>query len=155
MKNKNSLILSLGSNIRPRENLEKALSLLRKYTLIKSQSRIWKTQAIGSDGPAFLNQAVEVESDLDADRFKSEIIQEIEARLGRIRTDDKYAPRTIDLDIIIVNHEVVDNSLWDHAFIAVPVAEICPRLTNSANQKTILQIVRELKDSSGVELYEG
>ncbi|MBM3138048.1 MAG: 2-amino-4-hydroxy-6-hydroxymethyldihydropteridine diphosphokinase, partial [Chloroflexi bacterium] len=116
MKNQNRIIILLGSNIRPEENLKEALALLAEYSKIKSCSRIWRTEAIGSDGPDFLNMAVDLETDLDSLEIKSRIIKNIEIRLGRVRTEDKNAPRTIDLDIILLNDEVLDGDLWKKAF---------------------------------------
>jgi len=55
-----------------------------------------------------------------------EQVRRIEAHLGRVRSADKFAPRTIDIDIIAWDADVLESSLWKHAHLAVPVAEILP-----------------------------
>src|SRR4030042_3299891 len=126
----NLAILLLGSNIDPAVNLKKALELLNCSLLITKYSRIWVTEAVGNKGPNFLNTAVEVKTSLTSDQLKEKIVSPIEIGLGRIRTSDKYAPRTIDVDIIIFNGKVLDENLWNNVFIALPVSEIFPDLTN-------------------------
>lgn len=154
MKTQNSIVILLGSNIHPGKNLKKALGILGEHTWIKSRSSVWRTQAVGSDGPDFLNMAVEIETDLGADQIKSRLIRDIESRLGRVRTEDKYAPRTIDLDIILVNDEVIDSDVWIKAFVALPVSEIRPGLPNPYNGSTIAETAHELKSSTKVELFD-
>jgi len=150
----NSLILLLGSNIEPAANLKKALELLNCSLTITKSSRIWATEAVGNKGPDFLNTAVEVITNLNSDQFKRRIISPIETGLGRIRTSDKYAPRTIDIDIIIVNGKVLDENLWDKVFIALPVSEIIPDLINNTSGETLIEIADKLKSSAKAELFK-
>jgi 2-amino-4-hydroxy-6-hydroxymethyldihydropteridine diphosphokinase len=153
MKVKNKVVILLGSNIQPAENLKKALVLLAEYSSIESCSSVWRTKAVGSDGPDFLNMAVGIETDLGTDEIKSRLIKDIESRLGRIRTSDKNAPRTIDLDIMIVNDEVLDSDLWKKAFVALPVSEIRIDLINPENGSSISETALKLKSSTKVELF--
>jgi len=154
MKTKNRVIVLLGSNIRPEENLNKALDMLAEHTNIKACSRVWRTEAVGSDGPDFLNMAVELETNLDALEIKSNIIKDIESRLGRVRTVNKNAPRTIDLDIILLNDEVLDGDVWKKAFVALPVSELQPNLINLENGSSLKDFAEKLKSSTKVELFD-
>lgn len=154
-KSLNRVVILLGSNIQPAENLRNANKLLSTHLSIVSSSRVWETTAVGSDGPNFLNQAIKVETHRNADEIKNEIIKGIETELGRVRTEDKNAPRTIDLDIILFNETVIDHALWEKAFVAVPVAELEPEIINPDNQLTLAQIAGKLKSSTKVELFMG
>jgi 7,8-dihydro-6-hydroxymethylpterin-pyrophosphokinase len=98
--------------------------------------------------------AVEIETDLESDKIKHKMIKDIETRLNRVRTADKYAPRTIDLDIILVNDKVLDIDLWHKAFVALPVSEIRPGLINFENGLSIIETARKLKSSTRVELFD-
>ncbi len=149
----NSLILLLGSNIEPAANLKKALELINCSLTIAKTSRIWVTEAVGNKGPDFLNTAVEVITNLNFDQLKRRIISPIEIGLGRIRTSDKYAPRTIDIDIIIVNGKVLDENLWQKVFIALPVSEIIPNLINNLSGETLIETANKLKSSAKAELF--
>ncbi len=149
----NFAILLLGSNIDPVENIKKALDLLYCSLTIIKTSHIWQTEAFGKNGPDFLNTAVEVKTFLNSAQLKMKIISPVEIGLGRIRTSDKYAPRTIDIDIIIFNKKVLDKNLWDKAFIALPVAEIIPDLINDSTGKTLIETAIQLKSSAKAELF--
>nr|BAL52729.1 2-amino-4-hydroxy-6-hydroxymethyldihydropteridine pyrophosphokinase [uncultured Chloroflexota bacterium] len=119
--------LSLGSNIEPEKNLPRALHLLRQKTQVALVSHVWQSRAVGSDGPDFLNACVQVITPLSAQEFKEQVIQAIEGVLGRKRMADKFAPRTIDVDILFYDGEPF-GELPLHAFIVVPLAEIAPDL---------------------------
>ncbi len=153
MKGKNNAILLLGSNIEPADNLKKALEMIDDTVVVKNRSQVWETEAIGSDGPNFLNLALEIETDLSIEDLKSKLIDYIESRLGRIRTADKYAPRTMDIDIIIFNNKIYDGNLWTRAFVAQPVADILPDLVNPDDHSTLKVTAEKLKSLTWVELY--
>lgn len=147
------VVILLGSNIHPAQNLRKAIELLSHHVSIIRSSRVWETAAVGSDGPNFLNQAIEIESIHNSDEIKNLVIKNIETALGRVRTSDKNAPRTIDLDIILFDEAVFDHALWEKAFIAVPVSEINPELKAPDSRHSLAQIAAKLKSSTLVELF--
>lgn len=118
--------LMMGSNIRPEENLQQALYLLRELVSIQKISSVWKTPAVGSPGPDFLNAAILVQTHLDADELKNSVLRPLETKLGRVRVEDKNAPRTIDLDIIIFDDILLEDDLWHQAYLAVPISELLP-----------------------------
>jgi 2-amino-4-hydroxy-6-hydroxymethyldihydropteridine diphosphokinase len=144
----------LGSNINPKENIDKAIDrLIRECTLINT-SRIWETDAIGSDGPDFLNAAIMIETPLVENDLKNLVLRKIEKDLGRVRTEDKNAPRPIDLDIIIFDEQVVDQDLWQRSFIASPISDLFPNLQHPINKKTLLQVAKELQNSAFARIHE-
>ena len=118
--------LLLGSNIRPEYNLPLAVALLRQELTILRVSSVWESATVGGEGPNYLNAAVLAISQKNALLLKKRILRPLEAQLGRIRSTDKNSPRPIDLDIIFFDHQLLDPTLWDHAFRAVPVSEILP-----------------------------
>jgi 2-amino-4-hydroxy-6-hydroxymethyldihydropteridine diphosphokinase len=136
------IIFLTGSNIDPVANTHRALLLLKDQMELIEVSTPWETKAVGSIGPNFINLAVRAGTNIPADRLKTEIFRPVEAILGRIRTDDKNAPRTIDLDLIIYDAMVFDANLWEKAFIAIPVAELAPDQQNPVTG----QILRALAD---------
>lgn len=54
--------------------------------------------------------------------------------MGRVRTSDKNAPRTIDLDIIFFDQNCLEPNLWHYAFRAVPVAQVLPDTPSEAGE---------------------
>ena len=107
----NKAHLSLGSNRGDRiGNLNKAINLLSTWAgnLIRVSSIYetppWKM----ADETNFLNQVLVIETKLPAEKLLDMILQ-IESIMGRIRTAKGYEPRTIDIDILFFNDEIINN----------------------------------------------
>ena len=106
------IYLVLGSNLGDREwNLEQALAMLAEALKVDMLcSRVLETEAVGFDGPAFLNQAVCFESDISPEALL-DLCQDIEVRLGRPRHEAEFDDgghrifhdRTMDIDILKYN----------------------------------------------------
>jgi 2-amino-4-hydroxy-6-hydroxymethyldihydropteridine diphosphokinase len=120
------VFLLLGSNIQPEQNIPRAFAYLRRQLTVLQVSSVWQSDAMGSSGPDFLNGAVLIITTLDAVALKEQVIHPLEARLGRVRTAHKNAPRSIDIDIILFDGKLLDPNLWNYAHRAVPVAELLP-----------------------------
>ena len=138
----------LGSNINPEKNINKAIHRLMQECKWRKSSQIWETEAIGSDGPDFLNIAIVIETPLLENELKYKVLRKIEKELGRVRVENKDAPRTIDLDIIIFDDQVVDQDLWQRSFIASPISDLYPDLQQPSNKKTLLQVAKKLQSSA-------
>ncbi|MEJ2758064.1 MAG: 2-amino-4-hydroxy-6-hydroxymethyldihydropteridine diphosphokinase [Anaerolineales bacterium] len=118
--------LNLGSNIEPKYHLPEAVRLLRQYGEVKAVSSAWQSHAVGSDGPDFLNACVRFCTTLDAQSLIQLVLRPIEAQLGRVRTADVNAPRTIDIDLVLFDDEPFDKDFWSAPFVVVPLAELFP-----------------------------
>ncbi len=147
------IVLLIGSNIHPVENIRQGISELSKLLPVLGKSSLWETAAFGTSGSNFLNIAVSISTNLDTYEIKYTIIRNIETSLGRIRTEDKFAPRTIDIDIIVDGTNVVEPNLWILAYIAVPVAELTPKLVHPAFGKSLFEVAIELKQNSWIQKY--
>lgn len=136
----------MGSNINPANNLVQAVRLLRRYVWVVRSSRVWETRAVGSGGPDFLNACIHIETDLDAVSLEMRVLKPIEDRLGRVRTQDKNAPRTIDLDILIFDGETLDPKIWTQAYVALPLAELIPEYTRQDGLITLQATAAKLAE---------
>jgi 2-amino-4-hydroxy-6-hydroxymethyldihydropteridine diphosphokinase len=136
--------LLLGSNIQPERYLPQAVSLLGEKLRLQAVSSVWETPAVGSAGPNFLNAAVLASTSLDRESLKTKVLRPLEARLGRVRTEDKYAPRTIDIDPVTWNARPLDDDLWRYAHAAVPVAELLPFAWSAERSETLAQAAQRL-----------
>lgn len=126
--------LLLGSNIQPERNLPLAIHQLQDQLTILLISSVWETPSVGSAGPNFLNAALLAHTPLEQKTLKLQILTPLEAKLGRVRSADRNAPRPIDLDIILFDGQILDPTLWHFAHRAVPVAEIQPELRSEAGE---------------------
>jgi 2-amino-4-hydroxy-6-hydroxymethyldihydropteridine diphosphokinase len=143
--------LLVGSNIQAGENLRLARQRLQEWVVILGESSVWQTAAVGSDGPDFLNMAVLIATDLEAEELKMQVLRPLEASMGRVRSADKNAPRPIDLDVIVFDGKTVDGLLWKHAYRAVPVAELLPDLRSDSGE-TLKQAAERLSALEKIEL---
>jgi 2-amino-4-hydroxy-6-hydroxymethyldihydropteridine diphosphokinase len=118
--------LLLGSNIQAAQNLARGVNLLGQKVKVVRLSSIWETPSVGTAGPDFLNMAMLITTFLEAGKLKEQVLQPLEAQLGRVRNADKNAPRPIDIDIILFDGRLLDPNLFRYAHRAVPVAELLP-----------------------------
>jgi 2-amino-4-hydroxy-6-hydroxymethyldihydropteridine diphosphokinase len=139
--------LSLGSNIQPELHLPQAIELLNEYGEVLKVSNAWESEAVGSDGPNFLNACVLIHTPLLAAELKEKVIHPIEATLGRIRSADKYAPRTIDIDIVLFDDQLCDEKYWQQMFVIIPLAEIYPRYRNPRTNERVLERAKWLRQN--------
>ncbi|HEY3389957.1 MAG TPA: 2-amino-4-hydroxy-6-hydroxymethyldihydropteridine diphosphokinase [Prolixibacteraceae bacterium] len=117
-------IIGIGSNIDPEQNIAAALFFLRQEQSLVSVSSLIKTSPIGiPDQPDFLNGAAKVLTTIEIADFKS-YLKDIENRLKRDRTAPKYGPRTIDLDIVTWDGEIIDPDYYNRDFLKSAVDEI-------------------------------
>jgi 2-amino-4-hydroxy-6-hydroxymethyldihydropteridine diphosphokinase len=147
----NLVYLSLGSNIEPERNLAAAAQHLAQFGLVRAISTVWETAPIGSrDQPDFLNVAVLLETSLSAQALREQAIHSIEETLGRVRTKDKNAPRTIDIDIMLFNrdvlqvgrHHIPDREVLERPFVAISLAEIAPEYVHPETGQTLQEIAQ-------------
>lgn len=147
------VIIGLGSNISPFDNLRSSLYLLGRMVKIIAVSNSWQTQAVGSKGPEFLNAAALVRTTLTANELKNHVLNPIENLLGRTRTKDPNSPRTIDLDILIFDLQILEPEMWDYAYLSVPVAELLPDITNPVTGETIREVADRFLNSEDIRLF--
>ncbi|MCE5185141.1 MAG: 2-amino-4-hydroxy-6-hydroxymethyldihydropteridine diphosphokinase [Planctomycetaceae bacterium] len=129
--------VAVGSNIEPRENIPKALRLLSESVLIADISTFYRNPAWDRPRQSdYINGVIKIATSYDARALKFDVLRRIEAELGRVRTADKYAARTIDLDLILYGDlsideadlKLPDDNIAKRPFIALPLLELVPGL---------------------------
>ncbi len=124
----NRAVISVGSNIEPEENIGKARGILSNDELLKGESVLVRTKPVGiTDQPDFLNGAFLIETEMKREELLK-YLKALETFLGRVREGDKDGPRTIDLDIIVFNGEIVDDDYYKYGFVRLSVLELEPGL---------------------------
>lgn len=158
----NNAYLLTGGNLGNREeNLAKASALITELCgTIISASSLYETAAWGNtDQPAFLNQALKLQTTLNAKQLIRKVLK-AEKLMGRIRKE-KYGPRIIDIDIVLFNNETYNYSflklphpeMQNRRFVLVPLAEIAPDAIHPIFKKTITQLLNECPDELPVTKY--
>jgi len=149
--------VGVGSNIMPEANVRWALCLLRRSVRLAGVSTFYLTQALGereqpacrpAGGPPFYNGVVEVETGIPPSELKQSVLRRIEQQLGRRRGADRFAARSIDLDLLLYGDLVIageeltvpDPEIGRRPFLAIPLAELDPDLVLPGASVTMRQL---------------
>jgi 2-amino-4-hydroxy-6-hydroxymethyldihydropteridine diphosphokinase len=131
--------IGLGANLGDREaTIRRAIELLDEDPAIEvtAVSTLRETDPVGvEDQPRFLNGAVALETELPP-RALLERLLDVERQLGRVRSGPRFGPRTIDLDLLLYDGQIVSESgleiphprLHERAFVLEPLSELDPAL---------------------------
>ncbi|GEN57948.1 2-amino-4-hydroxy-6-hydroxymethyldihydropteridine diphosphokinase [Halolactibacillus alkaliphilus] len=146
--------IALGSNIEPKvEYLERANLLLGANDAIQviKTSSIYQTEPVGyTDQDVFLNQVVQIKTTLTPQELLK-AIQNVEQELGRKR-DIRWGPRTIDLDILLYNHDNIESEnliiphprMTERAFVLVPFNELAGDVLIGGKALTVKEALAKL-----------
>ncbi|WP_386080914.1 2-amino-4-hydroxy-6-hydroxymethyldihydropteridine diphosphokinase [Vreelandella sp. F11] len=117
-------LISLGSNIDPDHYVVQALDIISRECNLLARSKTIRTRPVGyQHQPDFLNAALLVSTPLEREAFRA-YLKGVEDRLGRVRGAIKSGPRTMDLDIVAWDGEVVDEGYYRHDYVKKPVNEV-------------------------------
>lgn len=133
------VFIALGSNLnQPLEQVEAALFALKQIpqTRLINCSPFYRTKPLGpQDQPDYLNAVVELETQLQAEELL-DATQAIELNQGRVRKDQRWGPRTLDLDILLFGHQTIATprltvphyDMFNRGFMLYPLADIAPNI---------------------------
>jgi 2-amino-4-hydroxy-6-hydroxymethyldihydropteridine diphosphokinase len=138
-------VLSLGSNIEPETNLARAIAHLREHGTVDAVSAIWESRPVGASGANFLNLCLSMVAAVEHQQFKDSIARRIEAQMGRQRGTDRSAPRTIDIDVLMVDDTPVNLEWWRHSFVIMPLAELLPQFVHPIDHQPLSRVAQKTR----------
>ena len=164
MKSFNKYHISIGSNIGDRlQNLQNAIDLIHlEISIISSISPIYKTKAEGFNGDDFYNICISFFSNDDPNNLLQSLLN-IEEKLGRTRSDKNvYESRTIDLDIILIEDQIINNNLLTvphpsmhlREFVLAPLNDIDPNINHPILNKNSNELLKLCKSGHKEKLRE-
>lgn len=122
----NRVIVGAGSNINPQKNIALAQKKLSCHTSLINVSTFVRTKPIGYKNQSeFYNGAFLIKTERKYNELKA-LLKGIENELGRKRTGNINGPRTIDLDILIWNDEIIDRDVYERDFLQNAIRELLP-----------------------------
>jgi 2-amino-4-hydroxy-6-hydroxymethyldihydropteridine diphosphokinase len=140
--------LSLGSNIKRKQNIRSALQHLQQRFNELEVSAIYETDAVGFVSDPFFNLAVGLNSSLTPQQIET-CLKKIEDDHLRIRSNKKFSARTLDIDLFLYDQcilhpemDVPRNEITRYAFVLFPLAEIATNIIHPQYNKTIAELAK-------------
>ena len=154
--------LMLGSNLGDRlKNLQQSCKALgNEVGAIIRSSAIYESEPWGFSHPEyFLNQILILQTSFEVEEVLGSILK-IEEGMGRVRNSNDYQARTIDIDILFYNEQVVQSEfltvphprLAERRFVLLPLLEMESDLIHPVTGRTIWEMYRECQDTLSVKV---
>lgn len=156
---KNTVFLSIGSNLKPEKNIKTCLNYLKASFALFEESPIYQSPSYGFEGNDFLNLVVRINTSFDLISLKHWLMS-LEDIHSRDRSKPRYSNRTLDIDILLYNDEINDSGsikiprpeILTQAYVLKPLADIAPAKTHAISGKSFLEHWNHMKQSSKIEL---
>ena len=141
-----TVYLGLGSNIDPEANLKVAISELKGRYGELHLSPVYRSAAVGFEGPDFLNLVAGLESDDTPVDIHAEI-ERIHDLAGRVRGSERYSSRSLDIDLLLAGNLVTAGppirlprtDVLEYAFVLKPLVDIAPDVRHPETGRTFLE----------------
>ncbi len=151
--------IGVGSNIEPESNIANALIRLSRHVDITGISSFYKTAPLlREDQNNYLNGVWQISTSISPEELKFGVLRRIEKELHRNRESDKYASRTIDLDLLLYDDMVIQESgltipdpdICKRSFITFPLSELNPDLVMPDTMKPLIDLLDVLSKENMV-----
>ena len=148
--------VSIGSNVDRERHIAIAIELLRARFGEVQLSSVYESAAVGFDGDPFFNLVAAFDSDAEPAEIVS-ALHEIERRCGRERDGERFGPRTMDLDLLLLGDRVVRgggiviprDEVSSQAFVLCPLAEIAGERMHPVVGETLASMWARLEHGAG------
>lgn len=161
MQTKYDVYLGLGSNIFPEKYLPLVIAELKSLFGTLSISNIYKSTAVGFDGPDFWNLVVHLSTSINLNNLRL-TLREIEYKLGRDLNAQKYSSRTVDIDILLYGDltGIIDEltlpreEVTYNAFVLRPLSELNPEGIHPQSQLSYKTLWQNFSGDRKLELVK-
>lgn len=136
--------VSAGSNVDPEHNLRFACAELRRRFGSIDVSSVYRNAPVGFSGDDFLNLVLRFRTGESPETVIAEL-ERLHRLAGRIRGSARFAPRTLDLDLLLYGSAVLPDppvrvprsDIGDYGFVLGPLAELAPGLRHPVTSETM------------------
>jgi len=154
--------IGLGSNLSdPQAQILSAVAKLKQleHCVVSQVSALYFSRPMGpQDQPDYMNAVVAIETSLSAIELLEQL-QNIEKKAGRVRKDDRWGARVLDLDILLFDQQLINTErltvphygLKQREFVLLPLAEIAPSLI-LPDGDNILALAQKI-DKNGLKVH--
>ena len=136
--------LGIGSNDRPKNNIQLAVKALRESFGVIEISPVYQNKAVGFKGEDFLNLVVAFRTDVSIEKLMK-MIERIHTLSGRLRDSEKFSSRTLDIDLLLYGKTILNNGdikvpredILNYIFVLKPLMDIAPTLIHPVTKQSI------------------
>jgi 2-amino-4-hydroxy-6-hydroxymethyldihydropteridine diphosphokinase len=129
------IYIAAGSSIEPEQRMQRAAAELRQRFAGIRFSACYRNRAFGFEGPDFINAVAGLDTELEPEQLIAQL-EQIEALCGRSREDPKWAPRAMDLDLLLYGERIHSTARYQlprpdllrRIYMLQPLAELAPEL---------------------------
>lgn len=148
------VFVGIGSNIEPESHIREAVKLLRARFGRLRLSPVYRNPAVGFVGEDFLNLVVNFETHEPAVIVRASL-DAIEAECGRVRDSPRFAPRTLDLDLLMYGDMVAESpirlprsEILKYAYVLKPLSDIAASRHHPLTGRSLAEHWREFDATS-------
>jgi len=139
--------VSAGSNVSPEENLSLACRELARRFGPLELSGVYRNPPVGFSGDDFLNLVLRFRTAEAPDTVVAEL-ERLHALAGRVRGQERFAPRTVDLDLLLYGAAVLPGAgirvpredILKYGFVLGPLAQLAPELRHPVTGQTMAEL---------------
>lgn len=147
--------VGIGSNVRPEEHVPQALAALAQRFGAVARSQAYRNPAVGFQGDDFVNLVARFRT-TDSVTEVGLALAEIEGACGRERGGARFAPRSLDLDLLLYGDLVTGSlpvlpreEILERAFVLGPLAELAPDLVHPTEGLTMAELWQRFEGERG------
>lgn len=148
------IFVGIGSNVEPERRVRDALHGLRQRFGVLRVSPVYRNPAVGFKGDDFLNLVVAFASEASAADVHA-ALDDIERQCGRIRGGPRFAPRTLDLDLLLYGDlisaapvRLPRPEILKYAYVLKPLTDLAPEQRHPLSSRTFAAHWREFNAAS-------
>ncbi|MFT5448754.1 MAG: 2-amino-4-hydroxy-6-hydroxymethyldihydropteridine diphosphokinase [Gammaproteobacteria bacterium] len=154
--------VSIGSNVERELHVRRAIDELRERFGTVLVSQVYETASVGFSGDPFLNLVAGFDTDLELDELV-DTLRGVETRNARHRTEKRYGPRTLDIEVLVFGDMICDedpielprSEITRQAYVLLPLAELAPNAQHSVFGERYADMCSRLNlDTSGMHPVE-
>jgi 2-amino-4-hydroxy-6-hydroxymethyldihydropteridine diphosphokinase len=146
-----TIYVSIGSNVEPERHICVARKALESVFAAVRFSPVYRTAAVGFDGDDFLNLVAACETDKPVEDVDA-LMDALEQANGRDCNAPRFAPRTLDLDLLLYDDLVIEQEglrlprkdIMKYAFVLKPLVDIAPDIRHPTDGRSFAELLRDL-----------
>ncbi|GAC23164.1 MAG: 2-amino-4-hydroxy-6-hydroxymethyldihydropteridine diphosphokinase [Alteromonadaceae bacterium] len=153
-----TIFISVGSNINREQHISAGLDAMYAAFGELTLSSVYESKSVGFDGNNFYNLVVQADTHLPINEVV-EHLKKIETENLRTRESKKFAPRTLDLDLLTYDDVIIQTpmelprpEILYNAFVLQPLAEIAPEVEHPLANKSYFSLWQQY-DKSQQQLW--